>query len=346
MRAGSWVGTKVEDVSRLALFIDGLEKGMDPAAAAYNVKKYLFDYTDLTKWEKGIFKRIMPFYTFTRKSIPLAFETLLTQPGKVLAMPKAIAAADANLEDPIGREYVSKFVRDGLGVPIRKTADGRTEFFLLKGWIPTADLTRMDMREFLGMLSPIIKAPIELATNTSLFMGREVERFPGEKQNVLGLSLQGKYANLLRNIIIVQEVDRLVFQQERELGDRAIQSLFGARTYAQDKVIQMRSRVYDLQKQMGELKNAIALATRKWGPDSDPARQAEQRLEQLTFERNNVKESLLKIDPEALSTKKEESSTPKVPKLPTTIQGFRSRARIDLGDLLRKAEQAKRKAAQ
>jgi hypothetical protein len=59
---GRMVGTAFEDNARIAVFMDSLAKGKSPKDASRVVRKYLFDYTELTDFEKGTMKRIIPFY--------------------------------------------------------------------------------------------------------------------------------------------------------------------------------------------------------------------------------------------------------------------------------------------
>src|SRR5258707_14937242 len=51
MRGGFKVGKTIEDNARLAHFIDRLKKGDSAETAAMSVKKYLFDYGDMTDIE-------------------------------------------------------------------------------------------------------------------------------------------------------------------------------------------------------------------------------------------------------------------------------------------------------
>src|SRR3990167_3757179 len=59
---GKALGNAVEDLGKLAHFMDKINKGYSSVDAAASVRKYLFDYTDLSDTEKYIFKRISPFY--------------------------------------------------------------------------------------------------------------------------------------------------------------------------------------------------------------------------------------------------------------------------------------------
>lgn len=68
-RPGRWLGSRVEDNARLGMFLDQLDKGANPADAAQHVKRYLFDYGDLTRFEAEKIRTISRFYTFTRKNL-------------------------------------------------------------------------------------------------------------------------------------------------------------------------------------------------------------------------------------------------------------------------------------
>jgi len=78
---GRKVGEHIEDNARLSHFISKLDETGDAAQAAASVRKYLFDYGDLTPFERKVMKRIHAFYTFTRKNTPLQFEELIRNPA-------------------------------------------------------------------------------------------------------------------------------------------------------------------------------------------------------------------------------------------------------------------------
>lgn len=84
-----------ENYHRKALFMDAFEHSIKNTAdekaadAMHIVHKYLFDYHDLTGFEKATMTRFFPFYKWTRKAFPLMFENMLMQPGKVFGVTKA-----------------------------------------------------------------------------------------------------------------------------------------------------------------------------------------------------------------------------------------------------------------
>ncbi len=61
--------------------------------AAADLDHYNFNYMDLTPTEKKI-KKVVPFYTFSRKNIPLQLESLFLKPGKLATKTKAFHAME------------------------------------------------------------------------------------------------------------------------------------------------------------------------------------------------------------------------------------------------------------
>lgn len=81
VQIGRSFNSAIENNARLALYLRNVDTlGQDGAAAL--VRKYLFDYSDLTPFERDAMRRVVPFYTWTRKNLPLQIEALLKQPGR------------------------------------------------------------------------------------------------------------------------------------------------------------------------------------------------------------------------------------------------------------------------
>ena len=101
----------MENTRRMMLFIDRWRAGETFDEAAKQVKKWLFDYKELTGFERQVARRIVPFYTFMRKNIPAQMEAVMRHPGRYLAVGKAKRAVEAKAEleqGPIGvvRDYM------------------------------------------------------------------------------------------------------------------------------------------------------------------------------------------------------------------------------------------------
>lgn len=118
--SGRKLGRAIEENARLAHFINKLDEFGNATEAARSVKKYLFDYGDLTAAERQIFKRTMAFYTFTRKNLPLEVGALLQTPGKFSHLQEARISAAGQAEKPKGL-YPSYLPELG-GVPLPMAA--------------------------------------------------------------------------------------------------------------------------------------------------------------------------------------------------------------------------------
>jgi hypothetical protein len=221
-RANKAVGSEIENNARLANFIHQLKKGIPVQEAAMETKKYLFDYTDLTSIEQTILKRVMPFYTFTRKNIPLQFENLIKQPGKYTGLEKVVQTIeDVSMGDtsPANEKYLSDYIKNSTSMRVGYNPDDKTySYFLLGAWLPSyqaMDFFGSTLPNMVSMISPLIKTIPELAFNTSSFWKNtlgsyeEIENYPGDQVNFLGMNMPKKTAQVLRNIRLLNDLDKL-----------------------------------------------------------------------------------------------------------------------------------------
>lgn len=114
--SGRAVGQLIEDNARLAHFFHVLDETGDAVQAAQSVRKYLFDYGDLTPFEKRGLKRVSAFYTFTRKNTPLQFQSLIDNPT---AYTRANLAKNALMGNGDGEG--SPGFMDEIGTPLGKS---------------------------------------------------------------------------------------------------------------------------------------------------------------------------------------------------------------------------------
>lgn len=191
---GRRVGDLIETNAKLAHFLDKLSKGWSPEQAADSVRKYLFDYSDLTKAEEKI-RNFIPFYTWTRKNIPLQIEALFTQPGKMAAVNKLVqnmASATETEESP-----QPDWLKNELAIPVVRTKDGQVVY--LTPDLPLNNLNMIDglqgtMRNVLGMVTPLAKVPIELAMGQQVFSGAPIEKYPGARGYIGNVEMPAKVA--------------------------------------------------------------------------------------------------------------------------------------------------------
>lgn len=192
-------------MARLATYIEGatnpkfLDKlGVENAGEA--VRKVLFDPTDLTDFEKNVMKRVMPFYTFTKKNLAFQFENLSKNGSQYSKLIRGYdrlldAATDNNSEN------VSSWLKDNLYIPIPSVGEDGS-YRVIRGSLPFGNLIdtlENPMNNFVNLSSPLIRMPIELANNMNSFTGQQIEKFPGElSKNLPGMTKKQEY--LLGNL--------------------------------------------------------------------------------------------------------------------------------------------------
>jgi hypothetical protein len=157
-------------------FISNLKETGNVELAASRTKQFLFDYGALTNFEKTFMRRIMPFYTFTRKNLELQVRSLLTSPGRISAEVHSIqnigdvmsgnakltAAENAALPD---------WIKTGSQILAKKNGENVT---LMQGLpLPIEQpFSALQPNSILGSVSPLLRVPIEQASGWSFFQGK------------------------------------------------------------------------------------------------------------------------------------------------------------------------------
>jgi len=111
---GGTVGRSIEDNARIMVALRRYAaNGGDIKEAATHTWKYMFQYDQLTDFEKTTMKRIFPFYTWMRKNIPLQVESLLTNPGRYSQQVKYFNMfREFNPETPEDTKFKPEYMRD------------------------------------------------------------------------------------------------------------------------------------------------------------------------------------------------------------------------------------------
>lgn len=215
--AGAKVGTHVEGMDKLIHFASQVSRGMDYQEAYESVNKYLFNYGDLTLFEQQTMKRIFPYYTWLRKNAPLQLETLIERPEIFRNVNKVMRGVNhmSNQEDRMEDKYTSEFAQDWMQMPF-KSKEGNP--IIMNPSLPMNDINKIPdvtnvektIKDILSQMNPLIKVPMEFATNENFFMQKEI--FNDEDSKV-GTALdyilsQGSYYNTGKNIINDKGTDK------------------------------------------------------------------------------------------------------------------------------------------
>ena len=293
LKWGFAFGNMAEGNARIAVFLDAMRKGKSADEAAMLVKKTLFDYSDLSAFERNVMKRIIPFYTWTRKNIPAQIEGILKNPQRY----QKITTARENIEYRHGRPDPEFTEWWGKRVPIYigKEVEGDVwNLVSLLNYAPVADLERLGSPAQLvtEMVSPLIKEPLEQLFNYSSYRGKAIQKYEGQTQDFLGVKMPKRLAKLAENLVPIAELNRLnpfgmfgeallqdsgkiartpsVFGVEREQtggydlerGSRLLRYITGLRAYPVDESKGQYWAKRNLQKDLSVLKTYLNRARR------------------------------------------------------------------------------------
>jgi hypothetical protein len=184
---------------------------------AERVSKYHPDMSTLSVGEKKFARRLMPFYHWNRGAVQAVTETLLMNPGRVVALNKAsyniAIAAGINPDsmfDPFPDDQLfPSFLKEQMEGP-QFEFDG--SYFGVKPGIATFDVMNQfasgnPLDTLLDNANPVFKIPIELLTGTRLGTQSRIRDYsdfidssiPGVNYvaNISGKSVTGSFYSLL-----------------------------------------------------------------------------------------------------------------------------------------------------
>lgn len=215
--------------ARLAHFIDKVIKsrGNDLEdifeQASRRARKWHPTGLDMTTFEKNVMRRIIPFYSWIRKSTPLLLEGLVMNPGKSVIPSKVYGAIQEaqgietpGRQDPfpVDQMFPEWLRQEGVG-PIGMPGEGLLAKFsnqqppgytmLGMGMNPLSQLVAQSQdpgRTLLTGLTPAVQVPLELASGKKLFTGEPItgpESRPGSFKQYIGeqLPVFGSLQNVL-----------------------------------------------------------------------------------------------------------------------------------------------------
>ena len=156
-RASFRAGEAVEDTLRGTLFFDRILKGATTDEALADVAKFHFDYDDLSQFERQVARRVVPFYTWSRKNLPLQIEGMLTNPKAYNAFGHVKRNVELGVEE---EQTVPSYVEEALHIRLPFELPGGRAYLLPS--LPFQELTRtVDPGEIFGSTTPFLRVPFE-----------------------------------------------------------------------------------------------------------------------------------------------------------------------------------------
>lgn len=177
---------KQDNLYRLAAFLWGkenpdklLEMGFE--SSDQFVRFALFDFEDLSVVEQDVFKKLIPFYTFTKKNLGFQMRNLMKNPHRYNKLVKSFDSMWDMLN--LSPEELDAYTVENFWIPIPYIGeDGK--YYAIKSSLPVGDLGEWmsdPFRRLMASTTPVARAPFEIVTNTQAFSGMPIEEFRGQK---------------------------------------------------------------------------------------------------------------------------------------------------------------------
>ena len=272
-----------EDTFRFAHFMKELFEGSTVDEAVESIAKHFYDYGDLSRTEQKVFRRIFPFYTFSKNNLMANMRYLRTNPAYV-TLPYRLARASNQVTegDPeaIPMEYMDNpknkwLINQGA---FRLPWDG-TAFATMQGFLPASDISILAPKEaaekLIGDISPIIKTPIEVALNHDTFTGKEIYSPAQQTQFYYGMDFDPRVIHFLKPIRALDTINRGLINMFPEWAERhgtpvknpdatlaervgiTSGSITGIRNWKQDKERVKKNAIQDLNRNIEDIEYKI-----------------------------------------------------------------------------------------
>lgn len=154
------------------------------------VRMVLFDPNNMSDLERNFFKKIIPFYTFTKQNLMFQASNIAKNTPKYKRLFRALNKA----YDSVGEGNYYEYQKGNMQIPLPFTGSNGEQLFL-KANLPVSDLGEFmsnPVQRTLSSTAPFIKIPTEMVTGKSLFTGEDanynVLKNTAEK---LGIKYQG-----------------------------------------------------------------------------------------------------------------------------------------------------------
>ena len=195
------VNGMVDDWYRLTHFMHLLDEGYDAASAAERTRRAMLNFGDMSSFERNYVRPLVPFYAWTRASLPNFLMRTLRDPKQIAAAPKFVTALEEMFagEDRLPRWKRPAWMNETLAVQLSTNPESRLAFQIgtllpqegavqaISGGLGLTGLAGFGGEDVMntlnwayGQTGPAIKIPTDLAYGRESFTGRSISARPGE----------------------------------------------------------------------------------------------------------------------------------------------------------------------
>jgi len=197
----------MENIALAAGAISMLKAGDTISDVERKLSRYLFDYNNLTPFERDVMRRIVLFYGYIRQSIPFGFTTLREARLRWYWVTPFKRIRDMAFESREEEAMVPEWIRDYPFIYVRKVRGKNPLVVSLRNVFSVdtifGEWPTLSPHALLRMLNPIVIATFDLASGVDIYWGRRLKdvRFLSQEisrwwQEVPGFKQIGKWVQL------------------------------------------------------------------------------------------------------------------------------------------------------
>ena len=184
--AGEMSNEYIEDLNRIAPYIAFRKQGYTVTEALRKVKLAQVDYSALTSFERNVLRRIIPFYSFTRRQIPFILEVMAERPGGPL--PQMIKGIGRIRRESTKDQFLPEHIAQSIAIPIPGEQEGDHRLFLtglspilggaedvlqiLRPGVDVMDSLQRGISGVSSRMHPLIQGIAEVGSGHSFYSGR------------------------------------------------------------------------------------------------------------------------------------------------------------------------------
>ena len=209
-KIGRAIGQYIEHQQKATAYITALSQGKKIPEALSLAERAGFDYRTLTRFESQIMRRLVPFYSFTRKNIELQLKTLGENPQRI----NQVLSFFKNMGEPITqeeKEVLPEYLKESIGIKIPDTKEGLKQYISSFG-TPIEAFTQLfggnPILRAISQMNPLLKAPIEIGIGKDSFRQRDLK-------DVYTANEYKMAPQIIKDMLEIVEVEKPIFNRDR-----------------------------------------------------------------------------------------------------------------------------------
>ena len=211
------VGNYIETQQKMTAYLTAIKKGRSINEALKLAEDAGFDYSKLAPFEKHVMRRLIPFYSFTRKNLELQLKTLARNPerlglllktGRAAGTPQGTEEGEINMPDWMRNNFIATLGRNVYNMPVVISGFGTP---IEAG----AQVAEKGLMGVLATLNPLIKIPLERATGKDFFRETDLK----DVYNAEEYSIAPQF---IKDFLKIKEVEKTVYKNNKPTDEKRI----------------------------------------------------------------------------------------------------------------------------